>query len=208
MQKAQQHLLLQQRKKNKIWISSDFHFSHSNVIKYCGESRGHFTSVDEMNEALIDNFNNLLTECDTLIIVGDIGFAKPTEICEYLNRISCKKIIVWGNHDSKLRYSSEFSKAQNIIDTLDYLEFTHELDGKKHPICVMHFPLLEWHRKHRGSFHFHGHQHTPLSKNTNIGKLHRSKDIGIDGIAGFKPHLIDDLCKEMLEIPLMKGNYE
>lgn len=197
MQKTQQHLLLQNRKKHKIWISSDFHFSHGNIIKYCPESRGHFTNADEMNDTIINNMNSHISTDDTLIIVGDIGFCKPPEICSYLNRINGKKVIVWGNHDSRLRYSEELASVQNVIGTHDYLEFSHEVNGAKHYICVMHFPMLEWHRKHHGAMHFFGHRHTPYSKN--IPTI-RSMDIGLDG-GMLMPHLLDNLCLKLSDLP-------
>lgn len=203
MQEAQQHLMLQQRKKRKIWISSDFHFSHSNIIKFCPESRGQFQSVDEMGETLVNNLNSDISVDDTLIIVGDIGFGKPAVTCDYLNRINGKKIIVWGNHDTRLRYSTEFASVKNIIGAYDYLEFTHIIDDKKHHICVMHFPLMEWHRKHHGAINLFGHKHTPASKNI---PTNRSMDIGIDG-GMMRPHLVDNLCITLSEIPFKDIRY-
>ena len=204
MQEAQQHLMLQQRKKRKIWISSDFHFSHSNIIKFCQESRGQFQSVDEMGETLVNNLNSDISVDDTLIIVGDVGFGKPAVTCDYLNRINGKKIIVWGNHDTRLRYSTEFASVKNIIGTYDYLEFTHIIDDKKHYICVMHFPLMEWHRKHHGAYHFFGHKHTPASK---INPTSRAIDIGIDG-GNMRPHHIDALCLKLNPIPYTTDHHE
>jgi calcineurin-like phosphoesterase family protein len=184
---------------HKTWISSDLHFCHQNILKYCPESRGHFTSVEEMNESIVSTFNSVIDEEDTLIIAGDICFARPEIGVEFLKRINGKKKIVWGNHDTKLRESSSFHQSRALIGAVwegDYLEFDHKFQDRKYKIVVSHYPFLTWNRAHHGAINLHGHGHAPFERRNTQGENVRQMDIGVDGCF-MMPHNMDDICSEM-----------
>lgn len=184
---------------NKKFVTSDLHFDHKNIIKYCPESRGHLKSIDHMNETIISNINSVVGEEDTLYILGDICFSSPDKGVEFLKRINGHKVIVWGNHDKKLRQSTVFETNKGlmgVVDTRDYLEIEHKFNGKIYDICMMHFPIFNHHRAHHGSLHFHGHGHARFADRNTFGEYKRVMDIGVDG-NGLVPHDIDDLCSEM-----------
>ena len=46
-----------------VYYISDLHFGHANIIKLCNRP---FSDVNEMNEALIANWNNKVTNGDTV----------------------------------------------------------------------------------------------------------------------------------------------
>jgi len=78
-----------------LYLSSDQHYWHSNVIKYCNRP---FSSVEEMNEKLITNWNEMVKPDDTVIVVGDFSLAlRPVETIT--PRLMGRKILVSGNHD-------------------------------------------------------------------------------------------------------------
>ena len=54
-----------------IWLIGDTHFYHENILKY--ENRS-FSSVDEMNKALISNWNSKVKSRDKIIVLGDFCF--------------------------------------------------------------------------------------------------------------------------------------
>jgi calcineurin-like phosphoesterase family protein len=56
-----------------IFFTSDTHFYHTNIIKYCNRP---FSSVEEMNQKLIENWNNTISEHDTIFHLGDFMFKK------------------------------------------------------------------------------------------------------------------------------------
>ena len=60
-----------------IYFSSDHHFGHKNIIGYC--NRG-FSSIEEMNESLIDSWNKVVDKYDTVYYLGDFCFGdEPTK---------------------------------------------------------------------------------------------------------------------------------
>lgn len=77
-----------------IWISSDFHFGHENIIKY---SNRPFKDVIEMNEMLVENHNKLVKPQDKYYCLGDVYFGKRGQ--GYLKRLNGHKRLIIGNHD-------------------------------------------------------------------------------------------------------------
>lgn len=194
---------------SKTYITSDIHWGHSNILKYSPWARGHFRDITDMNEAIVRNINSMVTDEDTLIIAGDICFARPEIGVEYLKRLNGIKKIVWGNHDVKLRESSVYQQSRGLMGVVfdaDYLEFDHKFQDKKYKIVVTHYPFLTWNRSHHGSCNFHGHGHaSPENRNTQ-GMCVRQMDIGLDGNS-MMPHCMDDLCSEMSRREVLKHGH-
>ena len=175
------------------FLISDFHFSHSNI---CGPtlsqwSTGYrnFSSIEEMNDTIIDNTNSKVGVADELYFLGDFNFGDKKKTPELRERIRCRYIhFIYGNHDSHIRkyYKNLFSTTQ------DYLEFYHN----KTLVCMFHYPMLSWHQIGRGSVHCFGHCHG------NLKSPHgRSMDIGVDTNA-FIPYKLDDVVERLLSLPI------
>lgn len=80
----------------KIFVTSDTHFNHENIIKYCNRP---FTSVEEMNKTLIDNWNNVVSNEDTVFFLGDFCLGNREQISEICSQLNGHKILIFGNHD-------------------------------------------------------------------------------------------------------------
>ena len=74
-----------------IYFIADLHFDDENIMNY--ESRP-FQCVSEMNETMITNWNNVVTDEDSVYLLGDIGNEK------YISRLKGVKYLVKGNHDT------------------------------------------------------------------------------------------------------------
>ncbi len=163
--------------KENTFFMSDPHFYHANVIKY---SNRPFPNVDEMNETMIQNINKKVGENDTLFILGDFTFGNPNQAILVLSRINCKnKFYIFGNHDKPM-FDSKIK--QFFIEMTNYKEIYIEdlsLEFKKQHICLMHYPILEWNKAHRGSWMLHGHCHGNLKIPKELEKA-RITDVGVD----------------------------
>ena len=60
----------------RVFLTSDTHFGHSNVIKYCNRP---FQDRDEMDKAIIKNWNETVTSEDKVFHLGDFSFRNKQE---------------------------------------------------------------------------------------------------------------------------------
>jgi calcineurin-like phosphoesterase family protein len=154
------------------FVTSDLHFFHKNIIKYCPESRL-FESVEDMNESIIRNWNEKVSSDDIVYILGDVSFGPAKETVQILKRLNGTKRLVIGNHDHKIIRSPVFCSMFDWVKLYNVEFFNDKM------VVMFHFPIESWDQKHRGSYHLHGHMH---SKNSETLPSRRY-DCGLDGNA-------------------------
>jgi calcineurin-like phosphoesterase family protein len=143
-----------------IWFTSDTHFCHTNIIKYCNRP---FTHIDAMNEALIDNWNKVVKPGDRVYHLGDFGFGKKEELLSIFKRLNGEKHFIIGNHDKdslKLPWASRH----------DMFELKH--NDKYYQLC--HYPMRAWDKAFHGARSCFGHVHGMLKP------YGWSCDVGVD----------------------------
>jgi calcineurin-like phosphoesterase family protein len=69
----------------KTFVIADTHFGHENIIKY--ESRP-FKNTEEMNQALIKNWNSVVGEKDIVYFLGDFALCSKEKIIEIGQQLS------------------------------------------------------------------------------------------------------------------------
>jgi Predicted phosphoesterase or phosphohydrolase len=84
------------RNVGNLFVISDTHFSHGNIIKYCDRP---FRDVEEMNERLIENWNSVVGANDRVIHLGDFSFGNRKRLETVFSRLNGKIDLVMGNHD-------------------------------------------------------------------------------------------------------------
>jgi calcineurin-like phosphoesterase family protein len=77
------------------WFTSDHHFGHLNIIKYCERP---FDSLADMNAAMQGAWNGVVEPDDTVYYLGDFAM-QPRLVTEILPRLKGSKILIAGNHD-------------------------------------------------------------------------------------------------------------
>lgn len=111
----------------KEWIISDTHFNHKNIIDYCNRP---FSSVEEMNRVLINNWNSVVSNDDIVWHLGDFAMGSKEEITNLVNQLNGRINLIMGNHDNhpvKWYYDCGFNKVYDrpiIID--DYFILSHQ----------------------------------------------------------------------------------
>lgn len=79
-----------------VWFTSDLHFGHANVIKFCNRP---YKDTKEMNEGLIENWNKRVRKRDHVYVLGDFASCGLNEQANILKRLNGYKILITGNHD-------------------------------------------------------------------------------------------------------------
>ena len=88
-----------------IWVISDTHFNHANILKFedrVGKAvRGQFSSVEDMNEHMIQRWNEVVKPGDKVYHLGDVVFGDNKVEWMDINmpRMNGSKRLVFGNHD-------------------------------------------------------------------------------------------------------------
>ena len=111
-----------------VWFTSDTHFNHANIIKYCNRP---FASVEEMNEKLIENWNSVVGKDDLTWCLGDfcLGPDQKKHIPELVSKLNGRINLILGNHDHnsvKFYYDAGFNRVYDrkvIIN--DFVILTH-----------------------------------------------------------------------------------
>ena len=81
-----------------IFVISDTHFCHENIIKYCDRP---FKNVHEMNNYMIQKWNSVVGKHDLVIHCGDVVLG-PNDVAEkVLKQLNGRKYLIKGNHDNK-----------------------------------------------------------------------------------------------------------
>jgi calcineurin-like phosphoesterase family protein len=95
-----------------------------------------FKDVEEMEEKIVENWNNVVTKQDTTYILGDFCWsADENEWIRLLDSLNGAKVLVKGNHCLK-QYSATLKKK--FADIKDYKEIT---DSGRH-VIMCHYPIL------------------------------------------------------------------
>nr|QNO49471.1 hypothetical protein OCBBGKCP_00028 [Methanosarcinales archaeon ANME-2c ERB4] len=80
-----------------IYLISDLHLDHKNIMRYCDRP---FSSVEEMNRTIIDNWNEVVAEDDFVYLIGDLAFGRRRSKMRYwLKKLNGNVILILGNHD-------------------------------------------------------------------------------------------------------------
>lgn len=143
-----------------IFFTSDLHLCHDKGFLY--EPRG-FSSIEEMNEMIVERWNKVVTPDDEVYNLGDFALNDIEAAFPYINRLNGKMYWVYGNHDTD-------KKIDAIMDNCDAiwcLGYAFQIKyNKKYSIYMSHYPTLTANyddkkfSQHVISLHGHTHQRT------------------------------------------------
>ena len=148
---------------------SDLHFRHGNVIKFDNRP---FETVFDMENTIINNWNNVIKQEDTVYILGDFCWETEEVWKEILDKLNGNKVLIRGNHDLK---SMSASLRKKFADVKDYKEVKD--NGKRVILC--HYPMPFYRANYNEDmWHLYGHVHVTLEEDllNDIRNLIKQKD--------------------------------
>ncbi len=158
------NFLCRKHPNKKIYIISDHHFYHMNIIKY---QRPEFTDIVKMNEYIINKHNSIVEKDAIVIFLGDFCF-KKSNIKEILAMMNGYKYLLLGNHDSdniikqynELGFEGIFTTPVKIQDKfLSHFPLCNdELDDNNLPFLIREF-------NNSNGINYHGHIHNKSINN-------------------------------------------
>lgn len=172
------------------WFTSDLHFFHKNILKFTNRP---VSSVEEMHDTIINNWNAVVQPTDIVYHLGDLNFSKPHSVIPLLERLNGEIQLLQGNHDSD-NAQATYRKLPNVTraQCSPYLELKEQ--GQKIILC--HYPIAAWRNNHHGSWHLFGHCHGSYHPE---GKtMDASIDAAWNNYGKFRPLSFDEI-KEIMD---------
>lgn len=151
-----------------IFFTSDTHYGHTNIIKYSDRP---FDNIDEMNEALIKAWNDVVKPSDEVFHLGDVAFMPFGKCNRIFNRLNGDIHLILGNHDGMLVQNAKVLLEEGKIKSI---QSYREIKIEKSLIVLFHYGQRAWNGSYHGSIHLYGHSHGTLPP---YGK---SVDVGVD----------------------------
>jgi len=173
-----------------LFFTSDTHFGHERILTLSDRP---WSTVEEMDEALIAGWNSVVKPGDMVFHLGDLSFHKPEQTAKIIGRLNGYKTWILGNHD---RSKKKNSIASLFGEVKDYKEIKVSDDVHVFKRIVMcHFPMLVWNKSHYGSWMLHGHSHGSLKHPVPL----RLMDVGVDCHPEYRPFSLDEVRAYMAE---------
>lgn len=135
-----------------IWLISDTHFGHNNILKFTGYDgkpvRPGFESVTDMDETMIRNWNSMVKENHIVYHLGDVYFGSSEKADEILGRLNGSKRLILGNHDN----------GKDPVLLKHFKKIVSDRYFKEYGLLLSHRPLHKFDLK-PGERNVHGHIH-------------------------------------------------
>lgn len=190
-----------------IFFTSDTHFWHANILRYCNRP---YSSIEEMNEALITNWNSVVKPNDIVFHLGDFAFCGADKFNEILDRLNGKIYWVLGNHDWSMLKQNYADKFEAIEQQMA-IRINHK--GLTYKIYLNHFPYLAF----SGAWNFakptwqlFGHVHSTKNNSNGLDQKRMTElfpsqyDVGVDN-NNYTPIAFEDV-KQIIEDQILSLN--
>lgn len=130
-----------------IYYIADNHFGHKNVIRFDNRP---FADTVLMDGVLVHNWNERVTEDDTVYILGDCFWKNEENSVKLIQRLKGHKHLIQGNHDrvhGRLRFYYES------------IEHYAEINDNDRLVILCHYPIPFYKNQHYGAVMLYGHVH-------------------------------------------------
>lgn len=215
-----------------IFFTSDTHYNHKNICKGVsswnnsrnegnGQQTRDFSTLEEMNEAIVEGINNKVEENDILWHLGDWSFGGINSIWEFRKQIKCKHInLVFGNHDAHIENNKNFTLPKEDLEYafhnfgIDHVEKGYlqdlfcstqhviELKEGMFSFFLSHYAHKVYNKSHKGNIHLYGHSHDTLDFQGGCCIPYgKTMDVGIDSayriLGKYEPFSLQEIIEIM-----------
>ena len=164
-----------------IFFTSDTHFGHSKIIDYCKRP---FSSIEEHDKALIQNWNSTVGQDDTVFHLGDFAYGNSQFIANIIKQLNGNIILIKGNHDLRNMNPALYNIFSDVV-------YQARILIDKQTVYLNHFPFLCFDHgdinlyKDNYSIQLFGHVHSgPLTSSKDVSRLNilfpTQYDVGVD----------------------------
>lgn len=188
----------------KIFIISDIHFYHKNILKHCPERQkicdaNDENDVESWNKWMIEKWNTTIGKKDIVYILGDFIFGSQESARKLLDKLHGKKFLILGNHDKGVDKLENYFEQITQQKLVTFKKSNFDFLDEDFQIFMCHYPMVTWASKHYGVVNAHGHCHGRLDE-YNEASTDLRVDVGIDGkLANFNFITLEQLYKHFKE---------
>lgn len=130
-----------------FWVTSDLWLGRNQILEIAKRNR--WRSIDEMNTALVQQWNERVSDSDYVICLGNFAW-DPLTARRALDALNGTIYFMLGNaDDALLEVYQEFSNVAVIENSI--------LSLPSHDLVLCHYPMAMWPGKDSGTVHLHGH---------------------------------------------------
>jgi len=130
-----------------FWVTSDLWLGRTQILQIA--KRHQWGDIEEMNNAIIDNWNKSVEPDDYVICLGNFAW-DPLTARRALDSLNGSIYFMLGNSDQALlEVYQEFDNVNVIENSI--------LTVPAHDIVLSHYPLAMWPGQDSGIIHLHGH---------------------------------------------------
>lgn len=158
----------------RVFFTADQHFGHEKIIEHTVRQ---YSDVNEMNEAMVLAWNNVVKPKDLVYHLGDFIWGNPDEAMYWIGQLNGNIYSMMGNHDMRW-----WKQVETLYPTrtgvLSYQRDIVHLSKKgrktRQTITMCHYPLMSWPGRLKGSWHLYGHVHGAFARTS------KTMDVGVD----------------------------
>lgn len=159
---------------SNVFVVSDLHFGHRNIMKFAGQYRHGETPLENMDYT-IRLWNKRVGKKDKVFVLGDTAFT--TEGFEALKELNGRKVLIRGNHD-------------NYFSTEQWLEVFEEVEGivkyknNGNTYWLTHAPIHPCELRGRLNIHGHVHQNGVMRSPIDTRADERYINVSMENVGG------------------------
>jgi len=183
---------------SKTWVTSDTHFFHRNIIRYCNRP---FKNEFEMNAVIEKNWNELISEGDNVYHLGDVFFGlkgRESLAKDLMKRLNGNIFLTYGNHDNFteqefIDFGFKDVRDFYVIDDFFLCHYPLDMSNKflKPYMKSKIYKLISQYNRRNIKTVLHGHSHlTQTDMFDGIPHYNVSTDLN-----DYKPIKFEELCK-------------